>query len=1531
MPTASSQSNGSSISWLYPPVDVDSYQIYIGRGILLQLAGTIIQLQPAQQYILITDDNLKEQYASKLQKSFQSAGRTLHIFSIVPGEHSKSRETKAAIEDWMLSLQCGRDTCMLALGGGVVGDLTGYIAATYMRGIPVIQLPTSLLAMVDSSIGGKTGIDTPNGKNLLGAFHRPSAVFIDIELLLTLPSRQFFNGMAESIKGGAIASVELFELLESRSDQIIARDLQLLAEVIHRSAVIKATVVKADEREGAIRSILNFGHSIGHAIEAYTQPQLLHGECVSIGMIEEAILARQLDLISDAVIRRLDNCLKLYQLPTVTPTQFDLPIQGLLAKMAVDKKNKGGKKQIVMLTEIGAVKANPYTTAIEDEQLIQLFHPAATIISGTVCNGSISVPGSKSLSNRILLMVALGRGKCRIRGLLHSQDTQVMLDSLRELGVQYAWQEQQRVLEIDGTGGKLRLPKRALYLHNAGTASRFLTSIAVLAPTGTVELTGNKRMQQRPIADLVEALRSAGVKIEYLNKEGCLPIRVASGGLPGGTIELNANVSSQYVSSLLQAAVHAQTPTKVILKGDAVVSKPFIDMTVQLMRNNFHINIQQVSEAPLTYSVENKAYDNPRDILVEGDASSASYPLALAAVTGGSVTVENVGSQSLQGDAQFYTLLERMGCTVQQTAMSTTVTGIKQLKALEEVDMDSMTDCFMTLAAVAAFAHGTTRIVNIANQRVKECDRIAATVSGLRAVGIDARELPTGVEIVGCSNDASRLHGATIQCHDDHRLAMSFSIVGSRVPNVVLDEKRCVDKTFPTFFEDVQKYLGLRSAAPADAINGSTTAHAQTPSASKHHAHKSVIVIGMRGSGKTTLGRHAAAAIGYRFIDIDEEIERKVGDIKQYVTAHGWEAFRAVELAVFRSVAASHPSRAVIACGGGIVEIEEARQLLKQHGNTVWLDRHIDDVVAYLAQDSNRPSFEPVEAYTRRLPHYIASSHYEFQICKGDHSWTSIQRRFVHFIQHITRLSHHALVPGSLFLALSCADVSTVVATLPQMQAGVDALELRVDLLASYDQNFIRAQYALLRSSTHLPIIFTVRSQREGGKHPSEEAAVFDLLWLALRLGVEYLDVECSWSAAATTSILQHRRHTQIIGSIHQFHSNGGSNAELAALFVTAAMNDQADYVKVVIMAQSTHDASRLMHMAHESPVSKPKIVLAMGSAGKVSRVLNEVASPVTHPLLPAATAPGQMTVQDVQHARQLLGLLPRREYYLFGTPISASPSPLYHNTGFDYLHLPWEYQKCETANVDDVQQMLQSPNFAGASVTIPLKEKVAPLLSQLSDAARTIGAVNTIVKRLDGRLYGDNTDWQGVYKLLRASTPSQLLPTDVAVVIGAGGTARATLYALSQLGFKGRSLLLHNPRTPLKAHPLAQEFNATAVDQLDRASVAKQLQVSASDLCFRIIASTLPGSAAYQPDPSLYQAATQQPRPVVFDASYIPYDTSVTSSASAAGCRTIHGIDLLVSQGEEQFRLWSGGRTAPLPIMEQTVKQQYFQQHRKQ
>nr|1DQS_A Chain A, PROTEIN (3-DEHYDROQUINATE SYNTHASE) [Aspergillus nidulans]1DQS_B Chain B, PROTEIN (3-DEHYDROQUINATE SYNTHASE) [Aspergillus nidulans]1NR5_A Chain A, 3-DEHYDROQUINATE SYNTHASE [Aspergillus nidulans]1NR5_B Chain B, 3-DEHYDROQUINATE SYNTHASE [Aspergillus nidulans]1NRX_A Chain A, 3-dehydroquinate synthase [Aspergillus nidulans]1NRX_B Chain B, 3-dehydroquinate synthase [Aspergillus nidulans]1NUA_A Chain A, 3-DEHYDROQUINATE SYNTHASE [Aspergillus nidulans]1NUA_B Chain B, 3-DEHYDROQUINATE len=360
--------------------DFGLWRNYVAKDLISDCSSTT--------YVLVTDTNIGSIYTPSFEEAFRKRAAEitpsprLLIYNRPPGEVSKSRQTKADIEDWMLSQNppCGRDTVVIALGGGVIGDLTGFVASTYMRGVRYVQVPTTLLAMVDSSIGGKTAIDTPLGKNLIGAIWQPTKIYIDLEFLETLPVREFINGMAEVIKTAAISSEEEFTALEENAETIlkaVRREVtpgehrfegteEILKARILASARHKAYVVSADEREGGLRNLLNWGHSIGHAIEAILTPQILHGECVAIGMVKEAELARHLGILKGVAVSRIVKCLAAYGLPTslkdarirkLTAGKH-CSVDQLMFNMALDKKNDGPKKKIVLLSAIGT----PYET-----------------------------------------------------------------------------------------------------------------------------------------------------------------------------------------------------------------------------------------------------------------------------------------------------------------------------------------------------------------------------------------------------------------------------------------------------------------------------------------------------------------------------------------------------------------------------------------------------------------------------------------------------------------------------------------------------------------------------------------------------------------------------------------------------------------------------------------------------------------------------------------------------------------------------------------------------------------------------------------------------------------------------------------------------------------------------------------------------------------------------------------------------------------------------------------------------------------
>jgi len=403
---------------------------------------------------------------------------------------------------------------------------------------------------------------------------------------------------------------------------------------------------------------------------------------------------------------------------------------------------------------------------------------------------SVAIPASKSYTNRALLIAALADGPCHLGSPLLSDDTRYMSEALRAFGVPVA-----RVgndFQVTGQRGVMRAPKEEIFVGNAGTTMRFLTTFSALAE-GITRLNGDERMQERPLADLLDCLRQMNVDARSVRNNGCPPLEIHGGGVQGGEVHLAGDKSSQYLTSLLLSAPYFRNDTTIRIVGD-LTSKPYADITLDIMKA-FGIHAQ--NEAYQTFRVQgNQAY-RARDYTVEGDWSSASYFLAAAAVTGGTAALTGLNPDSVQGDAGFLGALAEMGCAVEKTASEIRIRG-NSLRGIH-INMNSMPDAVQTLAVVALFAEGPTTIEGIGNLRIKETDRIHALEKELSRLG--AR--------VEAGEDSITIHpgsysGGEIETYNDHRMAMSFAVAGLRVPGVKIKNPRCVEKSFPDFFERFQ-------------------------------------------------------------------------------------------------------------------------------------------------------------------------------------------------------------------------------------------------------------------------------------------------------------------------------------------------------------------------------------------------------------------------------------------------------------------------------------------------------------------------------------------------------------------------------------------------------------------------------------------------------------------------------------------------------------------------------------------------------
>ncbi|MCS6771465.1 MAG: 3-dehydroquinate synthase [Kiritimatiellae bacterium] len=346
-----------------------SYPIRIGRNALEDLPALCRERIRADRMLLVSDDTVDALYGDRVVSLLESAGFRVARVRVPPGEETKSIHWFGRLCEAAAEARLDRHSAVVALGGGVIGDLAGFVAASYARGVKLVQVPTTLLAMVDSAVGGKTGVNLPQGKNLVGAFHQPSLVVADLELLRTLPARELTAGLAEVVKYGVIRDADFFAYLEQHMESIRAGDLEILERVVARSCEIKAAVVGADERESGERAILNFGHTVGHALEQATgYSALLHGEAVAIGMDFAARLSVRLTHLPAADAGRIRALLRRAGLPTEPP---DIPWVDIRRAISVDKKGAGGVPKFVLAEAIGRVR---HGVAVSDELLEEIWN-----------------------------------------------------------------------------------------------------------------------------------------------------------------------------------------------------------------------------------------------------------------------------------------------------------------------------------------------------------------------------------------------------------------------------------------------------------------------------------------------------------------------------------------------------------------------------------------------------------------------------------------------------------------------------------------------------------------------------------------------------------------------------------------------------------------------------------------------------------------------------------------------------------------------------------------------------------------------------------------------------------------------------------------------------------------------------------------------------------------------------------------------------------------------------------------------------
>jgi len=537
---------------------------------------------------------------------------------------------------------------------------------------------------------------------------------------------------------------------------------------------------------------------------------------------------------------------------------------------------------------------------------------------GKSVKASIAIPGSKSYTNRALLLAALRGGSVTIKNPLVSDDTHAMIACLRALGIKCTFKNDSLI--VSGDIKKIAKKEYNLNANLSGTTIRFLLAFACIVP-GIKVVRGRGRLNERPIAHLVESLRELGAKIEYVDKKGYPPVRVLSSNLKAGKVKMKGTISSQFLSALLMVAPLVGR-MEIEVEGDQI-SRPYVTMTIEAM-SDFGVKVENKDFR--RYVVASGQKYTAKQYTVEGDVSSASYFFAIAALTRSTITLTNMNPRSSQADMRFLKILEEMGSVVSYGKDSITVKGggVKPIT----VDMENCPDQAQTLAVLAAFADGKTTMTGIRSLRVKETERVVAVEQELKKMGIKTESTQDSMTIYGGSPRPAR-----IDTYGDHRMAMAFAVAATKLPGMEISDPDVVTKTFPRFW----KALAL-AGAPFEMV----------------YEHPNIVLIGMRGGGKSTIARLLSERLGKKLADLDAMVEKEEGiSITDMVEKFGWEYFRDRESEAVKKV--TKQKDAIVSTGGGVINRPENIAALKQRGILIFLSSSAKTLARRIDKDEGRP------------------------------------------------------------------------------------------------------------------------------------------------------------------------------------------------------------------------------------------------------------------------------------------------------------------------------------------------------------------------------------------------------------------------------------------------------------------------------------------------------------------------------------------------------------------------------------------------
>ncbi len=1026
------------------------------------------------------------------------------FYTVESLEENKTFDTYNKILDFLFENNIDRSHNLIALGGGIIGDMTAFVASTFKRGMNLIQVPTTLLSMVDSSIGGKTGINNKYGKNMVGTFYQAKNIIIDKSWLNTLPEEHMINGMAEIIKMALLKGGKLYDYVNiSNPDR-----WDYLEEMIRMSANYKLDIISDDIKEtNSKRELLNLGHTFGHAHELSNE--ILHGFAVSYGTIDELYYTNY--YYGYPSINIIENIKKLFIKWKLVDKSSSINYNKMFYYyLQNDKKSN----RLITIKDVGVPSIVEFD--IEKIKLLKAkyyklrnFYNCKDVFYETP-ELVVDLPSSKSETNRCILIASFmsyfSNKNIKITNVLDSKDTNLMINSLD----QHLTRDKNKLtLEVKPVPF---VPKNYYYLGNSGTCVRFLLPILAFTCNDEIFFDCSEEMKERPIEPLVKSLLDIGCNIEYKENENYLPLIIKPAKQILYNVDIDGTLSSQYVTGLLIGFCYLYLLNKkeytINLVGE-MTSFGFIEMTIEIL-NNFGFNI---TKPGIEKSIKINKWNNSCESIynIESDLSSASYIIAWSYINKFNLILNNTKQNSTQPDLKILNKMSRYFGEVEYSNNCMIFKPFNEIDIEKEItiDLDS-SDTFLTWSILFVIEKiqrkknfiSKIKIVNIENQDWKECKRITGLINNLRKLDINLERTKTGFNIPEfISYDDITTTNVIMETFNDHRMAMSFSLIAMINKDICIENPLCVDKTFPTYWKLLET-IGV-GIVPID----------------KFIDRKSVILIGMPGCGKTTLGKLLEEKLGFDLIDLDKIISNEFNtSIPEIIEKYGWKKFRDIESTKLCNLLENKENKLrsyrCISTGGGIVENNISRNLI-DNGIIIWIRRSLDKL-----EVGNRKLPGTIEKlYENRKSYYENLSDYIFD---NDGN----KDDFIKWFKVV--FNNHPFPSNSTFLCKTNDEYEDNIS---------NAIELRGDLMDNLGLDKI--QSTIMKFNR--PIIYTIRSEKEFGKYKLNtlnskqiyEKAIFD----AIKLGSRVIDIEINQNMENEKffrKIFQNKNNVQILSSVHE-------------------------------------------------------------------------------------------------------------------------------------------------------------------------------------------------------------------------------------------------------------------------------------------------------------------------------------------------------------------------------------------------------------